>query len=381
MKIMFSAGEVSGDLHGARLAEGVRRLAPEAEMFGFGGAQMEAAGVRLVADCAAYSVMGVWEVVTNLSRIFSLLDLLTDAIRREKPDLLVLIDYPDFNWRLAKRAKALGVRVFSYIPPSAWAWRKGRAKACAKLADEFVAIFPFELPVYEAAGANISFVGNPLVDTVKPSMTEAEALEFFSVRPDAYPVLLMPGSRAQEISLVFPAMLRGARRIKDEKPETVFYLPVAQGMDQARMERMAADAGVEIIFTHERTYDLMGIARFALATSGTVVMEAALMGLPCIVLYRLSPVSYFIGRLLVHVKYFSLPNILLDEMAQPELLQDEANPERILSEARKFWAEPGHASAVRARLKDACALLGAPGSSERVARRIVDAAQVTGGRE
>ena len=380
MKIMFSAGEASGDLHGARLAEGVRRLAPEAELFGFGGAQMEAAGVRLVADCAAYSVMGVWEVVTNLSRIFSLLDLLTDAIRREKPDLLVLIDYPDFNWRLAKRAKALGVRVFSYIPPSAWAWRKGRAKACVKLADEFVAIFPFELPVYEAAGANISFVGNPLVDTVKPSMTEAEAREFFSVRPDVYPVLLMPGSRAQEISLVFPAMLRGARRIKDEKPETVFYLPVAQGMDQARMERMAADAGVEIVFTHEHTYDLMGIARFALATSGTVVMEAALMGLPCIVLYRLSPVSYFIGRLLVHVKYFSLPNILLDEMAQPELLQDEANPERILSEARKFWTEPGHASAVRARLKDACALLGEPGSSERVARRIVDAAQVTGGR-
>ncbi len=380
MKIMFSAGEASGDLHGARLAEGVFRLVPEAELFGFGGAQMEAAGVRLVADCAAYSVMGVWEVVTNLSRIFSLLDLLTDAIRREKPDLLVLIDYPDFNWRLAKRAKALGVRVFSYIPPSAWAWRKGRAKACAKLADEFVAIFPFELPVYEAAGANISFVGNPLVDTVKPSMMEAEAREFFSVRPDVYPVLLMPGSRAQEISLVFPAMLRGARRIKDEKPETVFYLPVAQGMDQARMERMAADAGVEIVFTHEHTYDLMGIARFALATSGTVVMEAALMGLPCIVLYRLSPVSYFIGRLLVHVKYFSLPNILLDEMAQPELLQDEANPERILSEARKFWAEPGHASAVRARLKDACALLGEPGSSERVARRIVDAAQVTGGR-
>ena len=378
---MFSAGEASGDLHGARLAEGVRRLVPEAELFGFGGAQMEAAGVRLVADCAAYSVMGVWEVVTNLSRIFSLLDLLTDAIRREKPDLLVLIDYPDFNWRLAKRAKALGVRVFSYIPPSAWAWRKGRAKACAKLADEFVAIFPFELPVYEAAGANISFVGNPLVDTVKPSMTEAEALEFFSVRQDTYPVLLMPGSRAQEISLVFPAMLRGARRIKDEKPETVFYLPVAQGMDQARMERMAADAGVEIVFTHEHTYDLMGIARFALATSGTVVMEAALMGLPCIVLYRLSPVSYFIGRLLVHVKYFSLPNILLDEMAQPELLQDEANPERILSEACKFWAEPGHASSVRARLKDACALLGEPGSSERVARRIVDAAQVTGGRE
>lgn len=374
LKIMFSAGEASGDLHGARLAEGVKKIAPGAELFGFGGPQMAASGVRLVADCSEYSVMGVWEVLMNLSRILSLLNLLTEAIKREKPDLLVLIDYPDFNWRLAKRAKALGVRVFSYIPPSAWAWRKGRAKECAKLADEFVAIFPFELPVYQAAGANISFVGNPLVDTVRPSMTETEARDFFGVPEGSYPILLLPGSRKQEISLVFPAMLEGARRIAQEKPETVFYLPVAQGMDQSRMEHMAAEAGVKINFTREHTYDLMSVMQFALATSGTVVMEAALMGLPCIVLYRLSPVSYFIGKLLVHVKYFSLPNILLDEMAQPELLQDEANPARIFSEARKFWAEPGHRDAVGAKLQEACTLLGEPGSSERVAQRIVEAA-------
>ena len=374
MKIMFSAGEASGDLHGARLAEGVKRIAPEAELMGFGGEQMAAAGVRLVADCAAYSVMGVWEVVTNLRRILSLLDLLTEAMKREKPDLLVLIDYPDFNWRLAKRAKALGIRVFSYIPPSAWAWRKGRAKSCAKLADEFVAIFPFELPVYQAAGANISFVGNPLVDTVRPTMTAEEARAFFGVPEGSYPVLLLPGSRKQEISLVFPVMLEGARRIAEEKPEAVFFLPVAQGMDQVQMEHMAKAAGVRVTFTREHTYDLMGVMQFALATSGTVVMEAALMGLPCIVLYRLSPISYFIGKLLVDVKFFSLPNILLGEMAQPELLQDEANPNRIFAEARRFWAEPGHGAAVRARLKEACALLGAPGSSERVARRIVAAA-------
>ena len=374
LKIMFSAGEASGDLHGARLAESIQRVAPGTELFGFGGAQMEAAGVRLMADCAAYSVMGIWEVVTNLRRILSLLNLLTDAMKREKPDLLVLIDYPDFNWRLAKRARDLGIRVFSYIPPSAWAWRKGRAKACAKLADEFVAIFPFELPVYQAAGANISFVGNPLVDTVRPSMTETEARAFFGVPDGSYPVLLLPGSRKQEISLVFPVMLEGARRVAEEKPNAVFYLPVAQGMDQSRMERMAEKAGVRVTFAREHIYDLMRVMEFALATSGTVVMEAALMGLPSIVLYRLSPISYFIGRLLVHVKYFSLPNILLDEMAQPELLQDEANPARIFAEARRFWAEPGHRESVCARLAAACALLGAPGSSERVAQRIVAAA-------
>ncbi len=375
MKIMFSAGEASGDLHGARLAEGVRRIAPEAELFGLGGEKMKAAGVRLTADCAAYSVMGVWEVLMNLPRIFELMDLLTAAMERERPDLLVLIDYPDFNWRLAKKAKALGIRVLSYIPPSAWAWRKGRAKSCAKLADSFIAIFPFELPVYEAAGANISFVGNPLVDTVRPSMTEAEARAFFGVAEGDYPVLLLPGSRKQEISLVFPAMLAGARRVKAEKPETVFFLPVAPGMDRSVMERMASEAGVEVRFTREHTYDLMGLAQFALATSGTVVLEAALMGTPCVVLYRLSPVSYFIGKLLVDVKWFSLPNILLGEMAQPELLQDEANPDRILQEARRFWAEPGYRESVLERLREACSRLGPPGAAERAAQRIVEAAR------
>ena len=373
-KIMFSAGEASGDLHGARLAEAILRLEPGTELIGFGGRQMAAAGVRLVADCAEYSIMGFWEVLINLSRIFSLLDHLTKTMEREKPDLLVLIDYPDFNWRLAKRARSLGVPVFSYIPPSAWAWRKGRAKACAPLADEFVAIFPFELDVYRQAGANISFVGNPLVDTVHPSMTREEAQAFFGIGEDMYPILLLPGSRRQEIELVFPTMLETARRIKAELPEAAFFLPVAQGIDRTLLSRMAERAGVDICFTEARTYDLMREMRFALATSGTVVMEAALMGLPCIVLYRLSPVSYFIGRLFVHVKYFSLPNILLDEEVQPELLQEEVNPGRILEEARRFWAEPGHAEKVKGRLAAACERLGPPGASERVARRILDAA-------
>ena len=160
MKLMFSAGEASGDLHGARLAEAILQQAPDSTLLGFGGAKMRAAGVRLVADIADYSVMGFFEVLKNLRRIWRLLDTLTEIMRREKPDILVLIDYPDFNWRLARRAKTLGIPVFSYIPPSAWAWRKGRAKSCAALADEFAAIFPFETKVYEEAGANISFVGN-----------------------------------------------------------------------------------------------------------------------------------------------------------------------------------------------------------------------------
>ena len=374
MKIMFSAGEVSGDLHGASIASAIREVAPATELMGFGGRQMQSAGVRLVADMEDYSVMGVWEVVLNIRRILRLLDHLTDVMKKERPDLLVLIDYPDFNWRLAKRAQEIGIPVFSYIPPSAWAWRKGRAKSCAALADEFAAIFPFETKVYEDAGANISFVGNPLVDKVHASMSDDEAKEYFGIKTGEYPVLLMPGSRRQEINLIFPSMLEGAKKILAEKPDAVFYLPVAQSMAQTDMEKMAERAGVPVRFTHDCTYDLMGQAEFALATSGTVILEAALMGLPCIVLYRLSPVSYFFGKLLVHVKFFSLPNILLGEEIQPELLQEEVNPDRILKEARRFWEEPSYSAGVREKLRLACERLGKPNAAKRVAEKILDAA-------
>ena len=330
VKIMLSAGEVSGDLHGARLAQAILAQAPETELVGFGGRKMAQAGVMLTADFASYNVMGVWEVLKNLGRIRRLLERLTDFMRKERPDLLVLIDYPDFNWRLAARAKKLGIPVFSYIPPSAWAWRKGRAKACAKLAEEFVAIFPHELPVYEAAGAKISFVGNPLVDTVRAEIPEQEARQHFALPENAHGVLLLPGSRRQEIELLLPDMLGAAKRLLRERPGTRFYLPVADGVDEHALRTAVDAAGVPVMLTHEARYALMGLMDVAIATSGTVVMEAALMGLPAVVLYRLSPLSYFIGRLLVHVKHFSLPNILLGESAVREVVERHVSPIRPL---------------------------------------------------
>lgn len=375
MKIMFSAGEVSGDLHGARLAQAILAQAPEMELVGFGGREMAQAGVTLAADFASYNVMGVWEVLKNLGRIRRLLQRLTDFMREERPDLLVLIDYPDFNWRLAARAKKLGIPVFSYIPPSAWAWRKGRAKACAKLAEEFVAIFPHELPVYEAAGAKISFVGNPLVDTVRAEIPEQEARQRFALPEGAHGVLLLPGSRRQEIELLLPDMLGAAKRLLRERPGTRFYLPVADGVDEGALRAAVDAAGVPVMLTHEARYALMGLMDAAIATSGTVVMEAALMGLPAVVLYRLSPLSYFIGRLLVHVEHFSLPNILLGESAETELLQDEVTPERIAQEALLLYRGEPHRQEVCARLAEACRRLGPPGAAARVAEKILAAAR------
>ncbi len=374
MKIMMSAGEASGDLHGARLAKEMLEMEPDVELFGFGGAKMAEAGVRLVRDCRDYSIMGVWEVVLGLGRLLQLEKTLVDSMREEKPDLLLIIDYPDFNWRLAAKAKALGVPVFSYIPPSAWAWRKGRAKKCAAIAKEIVTIFHHEIGPYVTAGANVSFLGNPLVDTVRADMEPEAARAFFGLKNGERAALLLPGSRRQEISFLLPDMLKAVRLLKEKRPETRFFLPVAPGLERQEIERHIEKSGASVELTEEHVYDLMGAADFAIATSGTVVMEAALMDLPAVVCYRMGRLNYAIGRMLVKIDHFSLPNIILGEEAEPELLQDEVTPERIAEEAAKLYKGEPQRDSVMARLKVAVLQLGPPGASVRVAAHVLAAA-------
>ena len=371
MKIMLSAGETSGDLHGAALARELRALDPSIALIGFGGAEMAAAGVTLRQNYTDYNVMGISAVLLNLRRIFALLDDLTHLMEEERPDVLVIIDYPDFNWRLAARAKERGIPVFSYIPPSAWAWRKGRAKSCAALADEIVAIFPHELPPYEAAGANISFVGNPLIDTVRAEMEPEEACRHFGIEENDVPILLMPGSRCEEIERLLPPMLGAAEILQTRDPARHFFLPVAGGVDEQRIEEHLAASPVEVTLTHDARYALMKAARAAIAASGTVVMEAAVMGLPAVVLYRMSALSYFVGRLLVDVPRFSLPNILLGETFETELLQGAVQPERIAAAMEPIIADGEARSYVTERLACAVEMLGEPHAARRVAEKII----------
>lgn len=374
MKIMFSAGEVSGDIHGAAIALEIKKIAPTVEMIGFGGDRMSEAGVRLARNCKDFSIMGFWEVVKNLRRIFRLLDELTEFMSKERPDLLVLIDYPDFNWRLARRAKKLGIKVFSYIPPSAWAWRKGRAKDCAAIADQFAAIFPFEVDVYREAGANITFVGNPMVDTVKPSMSADSARRYFDVGDGDHAVLLMPGSRRQEIKFLLEPMFGAARQLIEQRSDIKFYLPVADGVDRVNLTRAIVASGVDVKLVGDHRYDLMSIADCAAAASGTVILEAALLGMPCVVLYKMAALNYWVAKRFVHIDNFSLPNILLDKKIQPELLQDEVEPDRITAELMKLLRGSEHRARVVEELKLACDRLGGEGAAHRTARLILTAA-------
>ena len=373
-KIMFSAGETSGDMHGANLARAVKSLSPDAYLFGFGGPQMEQAGVNLVKNMLDYSVMGFGEVLINLRRLFKLKADLVKAMKTEKPDILVLIDYPDFNWRLAAEAKKLNIPVFSYIPPSAWAWRKGRAKKVAKIADKIVAIFPFELKVYEDAGADISFVGNPLLDNVKTSLTRKEALHYFGINEQDDNILLLPGSRKQEIAKMLEPMLEAAKILQKEHAQAEFFLPIAPGLDETKISDTINKYGIKVKLCHDKTYDLMSCCDFAIATSGTVTLEAALMGLPSVVLYKMSSFTYRIAKLFVKVKFFSLPNILVDKPILPELLQDEVNGANIAAKANFLFKNEQNAIKIKEALQEVKLKLGTPGVAKRTANLILQTA-------
>lgn len=374
-KIMFSAGETSGDMHGANLAKALRELAPEVELFGFGGPQMANAGVKLCKNMLDYSVMGFWEVLVNLRKMFKLKDALVEEMKRQKPDILVLIDYPDFNWRLAREAKKLGIPVFSYIPPSAWAWRKGRAKNVAKIADKIVAIFPFELEVYRQAGADISFVGNPLLDNVKISMTKEVACTFFGINMQDDNILLLPGSRKQEIANLLEPMLEAAKIISKERARAKFFLPVAPGIDKFYLEDKIKQYDLQVKLCEGNTYDLMNCCDFAIATSGTVTLEVALMNLPSIVLYKMSNITYRIAKIFVKIKYFSLPNILVNEAILPELLQDEVNGENIARYAKAWYKEQPTAEQTKLNLIKVKSKLGEPGVAQKTAKLILQTAE------
>ncbi len=379
MKIMISAGEASGDLHGARLAAALKQLQPDITLLGMGGQAMRDAGVQVVYDIAGLGVMGIVEILKNLRRLFVLRDYLVDVMKRERPDALVVIDYPGFNMRLAKKARELGIPIISYISPSAWAWGKGRAKTTAAIVDRVAAIFPFEAQVYEEAGASVTFVGHPLLDIVKPSVSKSDAYAWFGADPKQSIVLLMPGSREQEIEKLLPDMLRGAELIVKQLPLCQFYLPVASTIKQARLEEFLTHSAVSVKLTQENTYDLMNISNLAIAASGTATLETSLMNVPTVIIYRANALSYWLGKRLLIIAHFGLPNIIAGRQIVPELLQGAVTPERIAAESLSILLDPVRQQQLQLDLAEVRRKLGEPGAVLKVARVVLEEAGKSGG--
>ena len=373
-RILISAGEASGDIHAAAVTAAIKKIDSSAEVFGMGGDALRNAGGEVLFDIKDHGVMGFVEVLKKLPDLFKLRDDFEKVMDERKPDCLITVDYPGFNMKLAKLAHDKGIPVVSYIAPSAWAWHKSRAKKVAKIVDKVACIFPFEYDVYKEAGAYVEFVGHPLVDIVKPSMTKEEAMAFAGKEEGKKLILLMPGSRLMEIEKMLPTLLEAAKIIKKQLPEVSFVMPRAGTIPISLLEEKIQASGLDVKITEGNNYDLFSIADLALATSGTVTLEAALCGLGSVIVYKTNPVTYFIAKLLVNIPHIGLPNIVAAKSVVPELIQNDFTPAKVAREALALLE-----SERNAKMKEDLAYvkerLGKPGAVGRVAELVLKIAR------
>ena len=369
-RILISAGEASGDIHAAAVTAAIKKIDSSAEVFGMGGDALRNAGGEVLFDIKDHGVMGFVEVLKKLPDLFKLRDDFEKVMDERKPDCLITVDYPGFNMKLAKLAHDKGIPVVSYIAPSAWAWHKSRAKKVAKIVDKVACIFPFEYDVYKEAGAPVEFVGHPLVDIVKPKMSQEEAMAFAGKEEGKKLILLMPGSRLMEIEKMLPTLLGAAKLIKKQLPEVSFVMPRAGTIPISLLEDKIKASGLEVKITEGNNYDLFSVADLALATSGTVTLEAALCGLGSVIVYKTNPVTYFIAKLVVNIPHIGLPNIVAAKSVLPELIQNDFTPAKVAQEALALLE-----SERNAKMKEDLAYvkerLGKPGAVGRVAELVL----------
>lgn len=379
MKIMMSAGEASGDMHAAAVAAELKRIMPDADLFGMGGADMRKSGVRIIYDIENLGIIGVVEVIRHIPLFFRLRSMLKEAMIKEKPDVLVCVDYPGFNMKLAHVAKELGIPVIYYIAPTIWAWNKGRAKNIVRDVEQVASIFPFEAEAYRKAGARVTFVGHPLADTVKPSMSFEEAMDYFHGNPDKKRVLLMPGSRKNEVAGLLPVMIQAAEKLA-EREECQFFIPRASTISKEMLLSIIGKTSLSIEITEGHQYDLMQICTACVASSGTATLETALMELPTVLVYKLAPFTWFLANLLVHVKYAGLPNLLLGREVTPELLQDRARAENIVSILLPWLQDEKARQKNIEEIREVRKALGSGGAVHRVAELIIKTAGAVHGK-
>jgi len=366
-RIMLVAGEASGDLHGADLVAALRVRVPDAEIYGVGGEHLREAGMTTLADTGEITTMGIVETVGRLRALVTLYRRLVRDLADNRPALLVLIDFPEFNLRLARAARALGIPVLYYIGPQVWAWRRGRARKIARLVDRLAVVFPFEPSLYAGHGGDVEFVGHPLLDRVRSTRGRADTLGAHGLDPAKRTVLVLPGSRAKEIDYILPELL-GAVRLLAAEGQHQFVLARASTVAASQIEAHLAHAGVSMPVVGGETYDLMAAADLALVASGTATLECALLETPMVIVYRVSPLTAAIARVLVRgVSHVGMPNIVAGREVVPELLQGKATARGIAAAARALLGDRARLERVVGDLRNVRAQLGGGGAARRAA--------------
>jgi len=370
-QVMIVAGEASGDIYGAQLVVEATALAPGLRFCGIGGDRMREAGVETLVDSADMAVVGLVEVIKHFDVIAAAFLKLKNILLTDRPALLILIDYPGFNLRLAKVARRAGVKVLYYISPQIWAWRQGRVKKIARLVDHMAVIFPFEVPFYQRSGVPVSFVGHPLYDFVAITKNRDDAAASFGLDPSRNIVGLFPGSRRSEIQRLLPVIAAAAGLLKNRFPEIQFILPLASTLLESDVSPHLQAAGLDAMITRERIHDLVRACDAVISVSGTVTLETALVGTPMVVIYKLSPLTFQLAKRLVKVDNIAICNIVAGETVVQELIQDQATPENISSEIARILCDTAYNQSIKNKLATVRAKLGCGGASKNVAQLII----------
>ena len=367
--IYISAGEASGDLLGAALATSLQRKNPLLQLTGMGGARMTQSGVDIKFDANKLSVVGLIEVLAHLPVILKTLRNIKRYLKNAKPDLIVLIDFPDTHLRIAKTAKQLGIPVLYYVSPQIWAWRASRIKQIKKNIDHIAILFAFEEKIYQDAGVPVTFVGHHLRDSVKPSMTKEVAFRFFGLNTNQPIVALLPGSRSGEIKRHLPLLIASAKLIQQKMPDIQFMLPLAAHLDETSIK---AQLPKHIRLIKHHLYDLLQITNAAVAVSGTITLEIGLMQVPLCIVYRLNTLTYWVIKCLAKVSRIGLCNIVAEKVIAKEFVQRKATVENIAAETLKLLSDTAYSEQMKKDFMDLKESLGQGKASEQVAAIVLN---------
>ncbi len=372
MKLFIVAGEASGDAHAALLVDGLRKQMPGMQIHALGGAALASRGVPLLADLAGMSVVGGMEVLRKYRLLRGIFDNAVRFLDENRPDAVLLVDYPGFNLRFAEEAKKRGIRVIYYVSPQIWAWGAKRIHKIKRLVDLMLVILPFEQALYEKAGVPVRYVGHPSLDRAQAVPDKDACLKSLGLEPGSHCVALLPGSRAMEVQKLFPVLLDAAQRIAREMPETHFLIPCAADYLKPALQAMLAGkpAGLKAHVLDGQAMQAAKAADMALVASGTATLETAMMGCPMFIVYKVNWLTYAVGRMLVKVPFLGLVNILAGECVAPEFLQGMARADLIARQALAWLKSPQELASRRAKLRSLCKGLGGPGASQSAAQSV-----------
>lgn len=366
-RLLISCGEPSGEFYAAELVAELRKQHPDLEVVGLGGDRLAAENVRLLAHLRDLAVVGLFEVLSHLRRIKTLFDSVVAEAARLRPDVAVLIDYPDFNLRLARELRKLGIPVVYYVSPQLWAWRRGRIKDVKRDVAKMLVIFPFEEQIYRDAAVPVTFVGHPLVDHVKPPSDRAAIARRLALDADRPVVALLPGSRNKEVGFNLPPMLGAVKLLREKRPDLQFVLAAAPHL-RADALREATKAGIKVMEGVAR--DVISAARVAIVASGTATVETALTLTPMVVVYRLSALTYTLGKSLVSVTNYAMVNLIAGRVVVPELIQGDFTPARVTEEVLRVLDDGAARTVMLEDLEEVREKLGRGGATRHAADEV-----------